>query len=249
MGSNGSRAPAEPAPPEAPTEAPTEWLTMLQDCSSCKVQLAIWEDYQYTGGSLHPPWSARLLLIPNQESGVVGSLMRRLWSDTPTTLKLQQLDPVVVASGPDRVERYRLERAIKEPYMHQSFRYGGFGSGLLHRDYAGCGTKERPWTLSGRIPAWNGEQLDLVPSNYHLTSTVYDTHNLVLEFEGGPMLLWRWAVKQLGFNEGVYELIWSMIRSSQGHGQVDDRWIYVFMSGYKFKGRLPGCAITHWSRD
>ena len=42
MGAQTSRAP--PADDPAPPEAPVEWLTLLQDCATPGVELAVWED-------------------------------------------------------------------------------------------------------------------------------------------------------------------------------------------------------------
>ena len=131
-------------------------------------------------------------------------------------MRLTQLDPVVVASGPRQVEQHHLESLSRYPYL-----FPASGLRVLELWKQRLGTKQRPWTLSGRRPEWAGGLLDLsIPSKYQLTRAVHDTHNLMLEFEGAPMVLWRWAVKQLGFSEGVYELIWTMIQSSQ---DIEDR--------------------------
>jgi len=252
MGSQLSAPGDEAASPEAPPEAPPEWLTVLQHCStssSSKVELAVWEDGE-GGSSVHSGWSAQLSIIPIQAAGVVRSLLSRApavlssyWSQelSVTTVRLTRLDPVTVFSGLNRVEEWDLERWCKRTHSRLERL-----PWLRGRDYEGAASLKRPWTLSGRSAEWSRDQLDLRPSNYRLRRVVNDTHNLVLEFEGGPMLLWRWAVKQLELAEGVRELLWSMVRSSQ---DVDHRWVYVFMQGYRFHGRLPGMDITRWSRD
>ena len=71
---------------------------------------------------------------------------------------------------------------------------------------------------------------------------------MVLELDlGSPpcYLLWLWALKQWGLhNEDLRRLIVSHIDTRTGRWA--GRWVYVLMSGYKFKGRIPGMAVTHW---
>lgn len=240
MGNLGGGANAQPEPAAAEPPQLPAWLETLHTCP--KVDIIIWEDYMYTGGSLHPPWSMQLLIL--EES--------RIWGARVRTVDLKSLDPVLVASAATRLE----EPGSLIARGGMDFRYscprGMENKELREQHY---GTPQWPYALGADacvdLAKYKAQKLDQHRYNYQLTSVAQNEHNVVLEFDIGPppcYLLWLWALKQWGLqNEDLRRLIVSHIDTRTGSWA--GRWVYVLMSGYKFKGRRPGLAVSHWHRD
>ena len=136
------------------------WIKTLQTCP--KVDLAVWEDHMYTGGSLHPPWSVQLLIC--EES--------RLWKPQVRTVDLKSLDPVVVGSTATRLDP---ESLIARPIESMMFRFSSAARGLEIKGLCDqyYGTPSRPYALGADacvdLAKYTAQKLDQHRYNYQLT--------------------------------------------------------------------------------
>jgi len=218
---SSSDPPVRMSAPVPPTAALPAWLTVLENCP--RMDIATWEDSPYTGGSVHSHWTAQLLS-----------------AEAVTTLG--SLDPVVIASAPHRVDPTEHSELLRSCGNGIAFRFACHSYRLqtqlqVHAQEAlRRASPKMPYALS----------TDPSIASYRLCGVVHDESNVVLEYDTGTSVtvLWVWALQQLGVHsEGLLRLIIDMAHDL---GDSPCRWLYVMLSGYKFKGRLPGCSVRNW---
>ena len=156
------------------------WIKTLQTCP--KVDLAVWEDHTYTGGSLHPAWSVQLLIC--EES--------RLWKPQVRTVDLKSLDPVVVGSTATRLDPGSLIARMAEYPLFTAtihsmeYRSSSALLGLEVKDLCDqyYGTPSRPYALGADacvdLAKYTAQKLDQHRYNYQLTSVAQAPRRPVL---------------------------------------------------------------------
>ena len=92
--SGGTGNSSQPEVQPAPEDSLPEWLGVMESKAEVKA-CTVKEDYEYTGGSIHPPWHMRLLL------SVDGF-------ETSRVFTFEQLDPVVILRSDSRMPEWTL---------------------------------------------------------------------------------------------------------------------------------------------
>lgn len=216
----------------SPTDEQADlWFRVLQD--SPQVACAVRESHPYGGGSGHPDWEVLFLLQ-------TGARLSCLW--------LKSLDPVQVFVGRWQLaEKFREEllRPVKmgaarwhlQPNFKPMHQMCSLRCPLmLDLKETQCTWDQLAQGCSPVLARHTRNLSYVVKGTWH--SSEMNTLVVELKQDTRQCLFWVWLLQQMPLLERLHPLVLSFLEIEQS-----SRWVYMLLTGYKFKGRGLGVPL------